>query len=77
MFATLPESSGVDVNYIMSPIIVLSRHEGEFGRPLWTTITPGMSVDLRQYRDAIAEIFVKLAPFQTRVQNVRITNLDN
>lgn len=68
LYATLPESSGVHVGYIMSPVVVLSRYEGGANpgayRPFWTGIPAGVSVELRQFRLAIADIFVKIAPFQ-------------
>lgn len=76
MYATLPEYSGVDISYIMSPIVVLSCYEGgtnpQAYRPSWTTIPPGLSIDIRQFRLAIAEIFVKVAPFQGGICKVRV-----
>ncbi|KZP15757.1 hypothetical protein FIBSPDRAFT_958592 [Athelia psychrophila] len=57
----------------MSPVVVLSRYKGganpDVDRPFWTNIPAGVSVELRQFRLAIADIFIKVAPFQEGVDN--------
>lgn len=64
LHVNVPETSGVDVAHLSSPVVTLGRYDGHFrdsNAPAWTSLTMGAIVELRQPRTAIADVFAELA----------------
>jgi hypothetical protein len=64
LYANAPEASGVDVQYMSSPVVTLGRYDGQFtdsNAPAWTHLPPGVTVELRQPGTAVAAVFAELA----------------
>jgi hypothetical protein len=73
LYVNVPETSGVDVTYISSPVVTLSRYDGHFrdsNAPGWTSLRMGMTVELRQPSAAIADVFAELAFWPENVAHV-------
>lgn len=76
IYVDVPESSGIDINYLSSPVATLSRYEDsafDVQVPQWTRITPGIPLELRQSRGNIAKIFAKIALWEENKQSVSYT----
>ena len=64
MYVEVPESSGLDLAHLFSPIVTITRYEGDSGdanAPHWTCIPPCRIFDFHQPRHVVAELFFKLA----------------
>jgi len=64
LYADVPETSGIDVAYLSSPVVTLGRYDGHFSdtkAPGWTRLTLGQTVELRQPVVSVADIFIELA----------------
>jgi hypothetical protein len=64
LYASVPETSGIDVTYLSSPIVTLGRYDGHLNdskAPGWTKLTPGTVIDIRQPSAAVAKVFKELA----------------
>jgi hypothetical protein len=75
MYVEVPESSGLHISNLSSPIVTLGHYEGlssDIDAPEWTRMPPGIPVSLRQPRDAIADVFAELAFWPENVSVVCI-----
>jgi hypothetical protein len=64
IYVEIPETSGLDVSCFSSPVVTLGRYVGlstDVEAPEWTRIPPGIPIQLRQPRGAIAAVFAELA----------------
>lgn len=63
LYANVPEASGVDIEYMSSPVVTLGRYDGLFtdsGAPAWTHLRPGVTVELRQPGAAVGAVFEEI-----------------
>jgi hypothetical protein len=64
MYVEVPESSGLDLAHLFSPVVTIARYEGDSGdiaAPPWTCIPPQKVFDFHQPRHTVVELFFKLA----------------
>jgi hypothetical protein len=64
LYANVSETSGIDVTYMSSPVVTLSRYDGHYNdsnAPGWTRLPMGVIVELRQPSAAVADVFAELA----------------
>ena len=64
LYVNVPETSGIDVTHISSPVVTLGRYNGHFddsNAPRWTKLTVGTVIDIRQPSNAVADLFEELA----------------
>ena len=65
MYCDVPESSGIDVSHLISPIVTLGYYEGlaeDKDAPAWCRrIQTGNIFEFKQPRLDMAELFFKLA----------------
>lgn len=76
IYVNVPESSGLDIAHLNSPIATLSRYKGSVSdalAPQWTRITLGVPLELRQSRGTMSEIFTKIAFWEENKQFVSFT----
>lgn len=63
MYCDVPESSGIDISHLSSPIVTLGHYEGLAGdedAPIWCRrIDPGYVFEFKQPRLGVAELFFK------------------
>jgi hypothetical protein len=64
MYVEVPESSGLDLAHLFSPIVTVARYEGDSAdihAPPWTCIPPQKVFYFHQPRHTVVELFSKLA----------------
>lgn len=64
IYAAIPETSGIDVASLLSPVATLASYQGSSSNvlaPQWTRITPGVPLELRQDRGSMARTFATIA----------------
>ena len=64
IYVEAPPSSGMSISNILSPVAILGHYEELFSdpeAPMWTHMTPGHVLYLRQPRDSVAEVFAQIA----------------
>jgi hypothetical protein len=64
LYVEVPETSGLDVAWFSSPVVTLGRYKGlstDTEAPDWTRMPTGVPIELRQPRNAIADVFSELA----------------
>jgi hypothetical protein len=64
LYVEIPESSGLDLAHLFSPIVTVAHYEGDSAdlcAPPWTNIPPQTIFDFHQPRFAVAELFFRLA----------------
>jgi hypothetical protein len=64
LYVEIPESSGLDLAHLFSPVVTIARYEGDsadISAPMWTCIPPQKIFEFHQRRHSIAEFFFKLA----------------
>lgn len=64
VYVEVPDTSGLDVSHLSSPVVTLGRYEGlssDTEAPEWTRMPIGVPVELRQPRDTMADVFAELA----------------
>jgi len=64
MYIEVPESSGLDLVHLFSPIVTIAHYEGDSAdtnAPHWTCIPPHTIFDFHQPRHVAAELFSQLA----------------
>lgn len=76
LYVDVPESSGIDIALLCSPIVTLAHYEGcsseSDDAPKWTQMPTGVTFEFRQPRFGIAELFFKLALLKPNSENVSI-----
>jgi hypothetical protein len=64
MYVEVPESSGLDLAHLFSPIVTIAHYGGDSAdadAPSWTCIPPHKIFDFHQPRHVAVELFFKLA----------------
>lgn len=64
LYVDIPESSGVDLAHLSSPIVTLARYEGNSAvpdAPKWTQMPVGVVFEFRQPCKEMADLFFKIA----------------
>lgn len=64
LYVEVPESSGLDLAHLFSPIVTIARYLGDsadINAPQWTCMPRQMIFDFHQPRHIVAELFFKLA----------------
>ena len=74
LYAEVPETSGIDIAHLSSPIVTLGRHEGhcsDADAPEWTHVTAGISFEIRQPCSSMAAVFTEIAFWPENAGTVR------
>lgn len=74
LYVDIPETSGVDLAHLSSPIVTLARYKGDSSdenAPKWSQMPVGVVFEFRQPRMGMAELFFKIAQ---SVENVTIVS---
>jgi hypothetical protein len=64
IYVEVPETSGLDISILSSPVVTLGRYRGlssDSQAPEWTRLPTGISFEIRQPRTAIADVFMEIA----------------
>ena len=75
IYVEVPDTSGIDVAHLSSPIATLGCYDGHFSdtdAPEWTRITVGVSFDIRQPAHSIADVFTEIALWPENADTVCI-----
>lgn len=74
IYIEVPETSGIDVAHLSSPIATLGCYDGHFSdtdAPEWTRITIGVPFDIRQPAHSIADVFTEISLWPENAGTVR------
>lgn len=75
LYCDVPESSGLDVSHLSSPIVTLAHYEGlttDDEAPAWCRIEPAAVFEFKQPQAGMAELFVELASLTENRASVRV-----
>ena len=64
VYVEIPETSGLNVSCLSSPVVTLGRYEGllsDATAPEWTRMPTGIPFEIRQPRTAMLDVFDELA----------------
>jgi hypothetical protein len=64
LYVEIPESSGLDLAHLFSPVVTVARYEGDSAdcdAPTWTCIPPQKVFEFHQPRHRMVDLFFKLA----------------
>ena len=73
LYVQVPETSGINIAYLNSPIVTLGRYEGhnlDANAPEWTRITSGITFEIRQPCGSMAKVFTEIAFWPENVEIV-------